>query len=33
MTITVPWRRMILQRSQRLLTDAETFTIVPMPAT
>jgi hypothetical protein len=27
MTITTPWRRMILQRSQRALTDAETFTI------
>src|ERR1700690_33713 len=26
MTITVPWRRMILQRSQRALTDARTFT-------
>ena len=26
MTITTPWRRMILQRSQRVLTDAETFT-------
>jgi hypothetical protein len=27
MTITTPWRRMILQRSQRALTDAETFTL------
>src|SRR3990172_9652415 len=26
MTITTPWRRTILQRSQRALTDAETFT-------
>ena len=25
MTITTPWRRMILQLSQRVLTDAETF--------
>ncbi len=27
MTITTPWRRMILHRSQRTLTDALTFTI------
>jgi len=26
MTITVPWRRMILQLSQRVFTDALTFT-------
>jgi hypothetical protein len=26
MTITVPWRRMILQLSHRVLTDALTFT-------
>src|SRR5829696_4433012 len=27
MTITVPWRRMILQLSQRALTEARTFTV------
>jgi hypothetical protein len=29
MTITTPWRRMTLQLSQRVLTDAETFMSVP----
>jgi len=27
MTITTPWRRTILQLSQRVLTDAETFMV------
>jgi hypothetical protein len=27
MHITTPWRRMILQLSQRVLTDAETFMV------
>jgi len=27
MHITTPWRRMILQLSQRVLTDAETFIV------
>jgi hypothetical protein len=28
MIITLPWRRMTLQRSQRRFTDAEIFTTV-----
>jgi hypothetical protein len=28
MIITLPWRRMTLQRSQRRFTDVEIFTVV-----